>query len=293
MAFKSNCPHCQTQLDLEREWIGMEVDCPECQNSFTVPEPPAPQRRLSRPPQQPIPQQQYPGYPPQQQYGYPPPYDHQQSSLYHQPMQYNTGENPFNFIFPAKYKVRGNMTFLNLLCPGLGHMYLGMVGKGFIFLFLMAALGTAFGFLLYEAHSSAYEIRSIESDVKYVLRYPEFNQRELENIQDKIDEAQMHLQRSDEYRVYALCSMLLFILLYCYIAADALYAMDKSCCGEPVKRWEFYNPFPVNRYISSQTGLITSLVSICTGLTIPGLALYTAFIFHHNLWHFFVFGEII
>jgi hypothetical protein len=115
----------------------------------------------------------------------------------------------------------------------------------------------------------------------------------LENIQDKIDEAQMHLQRSDEYRVYALCSMLLFILLYCYIAADALYAMDKSCCGEPVKRWEFYNPFPVNRYISSQTGLITSLVSICTGLTIPGLALYTAFIFHHNLWHFFVFGEII
>ena len=69
MAFKSNCPHCQTQLDLEREWIGMEVECPECQNSFTVPEPPAPQRRLSRPPQQRMPQQQYPGYPPQNPYG--------------------------------------------------------------------------------------------------------------------------------------------------------------------------------------------------------------------------------
>jgi TM2 domain-containing membrane protein YozV len=291
MAFKSNCPHCQTQLDLERDWIGMEVDCPECGKSFTV-RPPVVQKPIpSSVPEQP--HYESPAPIPQYQQNMPPQYNHQQSPHYWQPMQYNAGENPFNFIFPAKYKLRGNLTFFNLLCPGLGHIYLGMVGKGFIFLFLMAALGTAFGFLLDEALSSAYEAIRIEDKIEYVLQHPEFNQRELKNIRSEIYRAKIYQRRSDEYRFFAMCCLPVFILLYCYIVADALYAMDKSCCGEPVKRWEFYNPFPVNRYISSQTGLITSLVSICTGLTIPGLALYTAFIFHHNLWHFFVFGEII
>lgn len=34
--FTTKCPHCNTELVAEEDWIGMEVECPSCQQSFTV-----------------------------------------------------------------------------------------------------------------------------------------------------------------------------------------------------------------------------------------------------------------
>ncbi len=34
--FTTKCPHCNTELVVEEDWIGMEVECPSCQQSFTV-----------------------------------------------------------------------------------------------------------------------------------------------------------------------------------------------------------------------------------------------------------------
>ena len=39
--FKSNCPHCQCKLELDSDWAGMEVECPECSKIFTVTAPAA------------------------------------------------------------------------------------------------------------------------------------------------------------------------------------------------------------------------------------------------------------
>ncbi|MBE6364761.1 MAG: hypothetical protein E7053_03290 [Lentisphaerae bacterium] len=49
--FKQNCPHCQSELELENQWIGMEAECPECQRSFKVnpPAQSAPKRQLPPP----------------------------------------------------------------------------------------------------------------------------------------------------------------------------------------------------------------------------------------------------
>ena len=49
--FKQNCPHCQSELELENQWIGMEAECPECQQSFKVnpPAQSAPKRQLPPP----------------------------------------------------------------------------------------------------------------------------------------------------------------------------------------------------------------------------------------------------
>ena len=35
--FPMNCPHCGSTLMVKNEWLGMELSCPNCQNSFTVP----------------------------------------------------------------------------------------------------------------------------------------------------------------------------------------------------------------------------------------------------------------
>ena len=83
-AFKQNCPHCMSELEMETDWIGIEVECPGCKQPFTVN---APQQQMRRPATTfAPPPQQNPygnpgmGYPPPQQnpygnpgMGYPPP----------------------------------------------------------------------------------------------------------------------------------------------------------------------------------------------------------------------------
>ena len=34
--FETKCPHCNAELDAQEDWVGMEVECPACQKSFTV-----------------------------------------------------------------------------------------------------------------------------------------------------------------------------------------------------------------------------------------------------------------
>ena len=34
--FIQKCPHCNTKLQMQDEWIGMEVTCPHCQNNVIV-----------------------------------------------------------------------------------------------------------------------------------------------------------------------------------------------------------------------------------------------------------------
>ena len=33
------CPHCNAELQVQKEWISMEIECPVCKNSFTIPTP--------------------------------------------------------------------------------------------------------------------------------------------------------------------------------------------------------------------------------------------------------------
>jgi len=35
--FITKCPHCSAELQAQDEWIGMEVECPECQKTFIIP----------------------------------------------------------------------------------------------------------------------------------------------------------------------------------------------------------------------------------------------------------------
>ena len=35
--FITKCPHCNAELQAQDEWIGMEVECPECQKTFIIP----------------------------------------------------------------------------------------------------------------------------------------------------------------------------------------------------------------------------------------------------------------
>jgi len=44
MSFTVNCPHCDQSLEAENEMKGMEVECPECGNPFTI-TPPAPKKQ--------------------------------------------------------------------------------------------------------------------------------------------------------------------------------------------------------------------------------------------------------
>ena len=70
--FTATCPHCQTQLQLNSDWIGMSVKCSQCNNEFRVEAPAAPQASpTSRvtPPVPPVPGQ--PMMPPPGQPGYP------------------------------------------------------------------------------------------------------------------------------------------------------------------------------------------------------------------------------
>ena len=34
--FNTKCPHCSAELQAQEEWIGMEVECPDCKKTFTV-----------------------------------------------------------------------------------------------------------------------------------------------------------------------------------------------------------------------------------------------------------------
>ena len=39
--FITKCPHCSTDLQAQEEWIGMEVECPICHNTFVIANPTA------------------------------------------------------------------------------------------------------------------------------------------------------------------------------------------------------------------------------------------------------------
>ena len=54
-AFLLTCPHCGAELEVQDEWRGMEVTCPNCQNPFVIP------------------QQEYAAGPAMEQVPYPPP----------------------------------------------------------------------------------------------------------------------------------------------------------------------------------------------------------------------------
>ena len=34
--FITKCPHCETVLQAQEEWIGMAVECPQCQKTFII-----------------------------------------------------------------------------------------------------------------------------------------------------------------------------------------------------------------------------------------------------------------
>ena len=34
--FITKCPHCNIELQVQEEWVGMEVGCPQCQKTFTI-----------------------------------------------------------------------------------------------------------------------------------------------------------------------------------------------------------------------------------------------------------------
>lgn len=293
----------------------MEAECPECMNPFTVTAPATPQRRLNRPPQRPVPQQmppppppQYPGYPPQMpppQYpGYPPQMPPQQFQGYppqypgyppQMPPQYPGyppvpyGPNPYSFIPSTQYKSWGLVTFLNLLCPGFGHFYLGMIGKGFIFLLIMAAVGTTFGYLTERGMHYAYESYWVASDWESFRNY---GYRYRQPPQSRPEDVSYYRHLSHQYRMYAKGCAFAFFLLYCYIVADALYAFGKSAAGEPVKRWEFKNPFKGHKYITCKSASIISAISLFTGIHGAGLALWIALFCMHSLSDFMLHGTV-
>ena len=37
-SFKFSCPHCGKHVEAEEEWVGMEVECPHCQNTIHIPQ---------------------------------------------------------------------------------------------------------------------------------------------------------------------------------------------------------------------------------------------------------------
>ncbi len=37
--FKFNCPHCEQPLEVPEEMLGLTIDCPSCNNEFTLPDP--------------------------------------------------------------------------------------------------------------------------------------------------------------------------------------------------------------------------------------------------------------
>ena len=39
--FITKCPHCNNDLQVQDEWIGMEVECPICHNTFVIANPTA------------------------------------------------------------------------------------------------------------------------------------------------------------------------------------------------------------------------------------------------------------
>ena len=59
-SFNQSCPHCQSELAMDSNWIGMTVECPVCHNNVTVS---APVAGRQQPPPPPLPRQS-PGYPP-------------------------------------------------------------------------------------------------------------------------------------------------------------------------------------------------------------------------------------
>ena len=36
--FITKCPHCNAELQVQDEWIGMEVECPQCKKMFVIQE---------------------------------------------------------------------------------------------------------------------------------------------------------------------------------------------------------------------------------------------------------------
>ena len=87
MSFNIRCPYCNTVLEVDEQWVGMECECPQCRQKFVVPAPAAeeaPQAPKMQPPptyrrSTPPPRQQYHRWntPPQPQPSYQPPPDNE------------------------------------------------------------------------------------------------------------------------------------------------------------------------------------------------------------------------
>ncbi len=41
--FEAKCPHCGAELKMQDEWVGLEAECPNCKQHFTIAPPPEPQ----------------------------------------------------------------------------------------------------------------------------------------------------------------------------------------------------------------------------------------------------------
>ena len=73
-SFNTNCPHCNTQLQLDSDWIGINVQCAQCGKTFCVEEPSMPQAlptSMIAPTAPPAPDQPMPMMPPPGQPGNP------------------------------------------------------------------------------------------------------------------------------------------------------------------------------------------------------------------------------
>lgn len=46
--FNTKCPHCGVTAEVQSEWVGMEVECPECRKTFVIPPPASQKLKLPR-----------------------------------------------------------------------------------------------------------------------------------------------------------------------------------------------------------------------------------------------------
>ena len=46
MTFKTTCPHCSAELEMDEQWSGEEGTCPQCRKSFVIPSRPEPPKPI-------------------------------------------------------------------------------------------------------------------------------------------------------------------------------------------------------------------------------------------------------
>ena len=140
-----------------------------------------------------------------------------------------------------------------------------MIGKGILFFLIMAGIVVGAGACVIQAEDyyDRYRYPSYSYDYDY---YGYGYQSTRQNNSG-------YLRMAKNYMKYAKAIGFVFFLVYCYIAGDALYAFGKSAAGEPVRKWEFYNPFKRHQNIvTCKAASIITLVCLLIGLTGPGIA---------------------